>query len=75
MNDMLRLISTTLRITEPIDADTPLISSGIIDSFDIVTLLSMFEDRYGVIIAPEEIDVDRFDTPRQMLNQIDAARS
>ena len=74
MEDLVQLISTGLGISEPIDFDTPLISSGIIDSFDVVALLAIFESHYGVVIAPEEIDVERFDTPSQMLSQIDAAR-
>ena len=74
MEDLVRLISTALRISEPIDSHTPLISSGIIDSFDVVALLAIFESHYGVVIEPEEIDVERFDTPSQMLSHIDAAR-
>ena len=74
MEDLVQLISTGLGISEPIDFDTPLISSGIIDSFDVVALLAIFESHYGVVIEPEEIDVERFDTPSQMLSQIDAAR-
>ncbi len=74
MDRMLRLITSSLRVSEPIDADTPLISSGIIDSFDVVTLLSLFEGEYGVVISPEEIDVEHFDTPNQMLAWIQADR-
>ena len=74
MEDLVQLISTGLGISEPIDFDTPLISSGIIDSFDVVALLAIFESHYGVTIEPEEIDVERFDTPSQMLSHIDAAR-
>ena len=74
MEDLVRLISNELGISEPIDSHTPLISSGIIDSFDVVTLLAIFESHYGVVIAPEDIDVERFDTPSQMLSHIDAAR-
>ncbi len=75
MDDFLKLISTTLRIDTPIDPETPLISSGIIDSFDVVTLLTMFENEYGVSISPEQIDVERFDTPTQMLSYVDGSQS
>jgi acyl carrier protein len=75
MDHFLQLIRTTLRLDTPIDPDTPLISSGIIDSFDVVTMLTMFESEYGVSIAPEEIDVERFDTPTQMLSYVDGSQS
>lgn len=57
---------------EEIQADTPLLSTGIIDSFDVTALLGAIEDTYGVVIDPEEVDVDTFDTPVQMLSRIEA---
>ena len=75
MDQFLDLVRSTLRIDTPIDADTPLISSGIIDSFDVVALLSMVESEYGVVIAPEQVDVDSFDTPSQMLSYVNDLRS
>jgi len=75
MDHFLDLVGSTLRIDTPIDADTPLISSGIIDSFDVVALLSMVESEYGVVIAPEQVDVDSFDTPSQMLSYVNDLRS
>ncbi len=41
MDHFVRLIGTMLRISDPIDEDTPLISTGPIDSFDVVTLLDI----------------------------------
>ena len=70
MDDLLDLLKTSLRIEEPLEPETPLISSGLIDSFDIVALLGELEAQYGVAIQPEEIDVATFDTPRQILAQL-----
>ncbi len=75
MEDFLLLLKTTLQIEEPVEEDTPLISSGIIDSFDVVTLLTMVESEYRVSIHPEDIDVETFDTPAQILRYIDGARA
>lgn len=74
MDDFISLIRTAVRIDEPIDSQTPLISSGFIDSFDVVALLAVFERQYGVAIAPDQVDVETFDTPRQMLTRIEALR-
>lgn len=75
MEDFLQLLKATLRIDETLEADTPLISSGIIDSFDVVALLTMVENEYRVSIHPEDIDVETFDTPAQMFSHIDRARA
>lgn len=74
VNELIQLIETITRTTEPIDGDTPVISSGIVDSFDMVALLSAFESHYGALITSEDINVEYFDTPRQMLKCIEAAR-
>lgn len=72
MERFLQHLEEALRMLEPVDADTPLISSGIIDSFDIVALLTMIETEYRVSIAPEDIDVEGFDTPAQILAYVEA---
>jgi acyl carrier protein len=45
-----------------ITAETKLITSGLIDSFHLVDLALMIEDRYGVHIDDFELNKDTFDT-------------
>jgi len=45
-----------------LNADTPLISSGIVDSFSMVSLKRFLEKQYGVSIPDEEASADAFDT-------------
>jgi len=73
--ELIELIQEVTRLAEPIGSDTPLISSGIIDSFDVVALLAAFETHYGVEITPEEVDVTYFDTPRDILGRIRTRQS
>lgn len=75
MDRLIDLICTELRIEESIEGGTPLISSGIIDSFDVVALLSIIETHFGVDIDPESIDVESFDTPAQMFQWIESGRT
>jgi D-alanine--poly(phosphoribitol) ligase subunit 2 len=70
MDDLLRLLRQVLDRNDWIDADTPLISSGLFDSFAVVGLLVEIESQYGVVIEPEEVDAASFDTPRQILERI-----
>ena len=49
-----------------IDAQEPLISSGLIDSFHLVDLALYIEDSLGVHIDDTELNADTFDTLNQL---------
>ncbi len=49
-----------------IDADQPLISSGLIDSFSLVDLALLVEDDFGVRIEDTELNAETFDTLNQL---------
>ena len=66
----IELIRTELGIDEALTPGTPLITSGLIDSFDVVSLIAIIESHYRVTVIPEELDTEIFDTPRQMLAYI-----
>ena len=42
--------------------DTPLMSSGILESLASVRLVAFLEESYGIRIAPHEVSVDYLDT-------------
>ena len=66
MEAILRILRDDLGIASRVDRDTPLISSGVIDSFHVATLLAVLEAHYNVRIEPADIGVDNFDTPGQI---------
>lgn len=74
MDDLLELIARTIDLPDDIDPATPLLSAGYVDSFDVVALVAAIEQRYAVEIPSEDIDVDRFDTPADILARIETAR-
>ncbi len=45
-----------------LDENTPLISSGIVDSFSMVSLKRFLEKKYGITIPDEEASPQAFDT-------------
>jgi holo-[acyl-carrier protein] synthase len=57
-----------------IDENTPLISSGIIDSFSMVSLKRFIEKRYGVAIPDAEASADAFDTVTRIISLIEKHR-
>lgn len=49
-----------------ITAETKLISNGLIDSFHLVDLALLVEDKFGVHIDDAELNADTFDTLAQL---------
>ena len=49
-----------------LDANTPLITGGIVDSFSMVSLLRFLERKYGVSIPDEEATPEAFDTVKSI---------
>jgi acyl carrier protein len=50
----------------PLDKDTRLISSGLIDSFHLVDLAVFVEEKFGVRIDDSELNAATFDTLPQL---------
>lgn len=42
--------------------DTPLLSSGIIDSIGVLALINFVEDRFSIEFQPRELDRDRLES-------------
>ncbi len=54
--------------------DTVLISSGLVDSFNLVDLAMFVEERFGVKIDDTELTADTFDTLDQLSSLVDSRR-
>lgn len=50
-----------------------LVDEGILDSVDIVSILSEIEEEYGIEIDPDEIDPDNFQSAEAMMEMIEKA--
>ena len=63
MNKMGELIKKLLKDPKlQLESTEPLISSGLLDSLNLVDLALMIEDEYGVVIEDFELNADTFDT-------------
>ena len=60
---------TSNSLPEAID-DLELITGGYIDSFDIIGLISEFEDAFDISIPLEDLEVGQFDTVNSIENVI-----
>lgn len=66
---LLEYFRDNLRVdTSEIGDDTPLFSSGTVDSFAIVELLLFLEKHTGSRLGPEDINLDNLDTVQQILD-------
>lgn len=61
--------------TDGIESDTLLFSSGIVDSFALVTLMMHIEKLAGIRINPGEVTLDNFDTIDRILAFVAQAKA
>lgn len=54
--------------------DVELFETGLIDSLVYAELLFEIEDRFGVVIAPSEVDRMEMNTPRKILRLVEEKR-
>jgi D-alanine--poly(phosphoribitol) ligase subunit 2 len=50
-----------------IEVDTPLITSGLVDSFSMVSLKMFLEDEYEIKMTDEEANTEAFDTVQAIM--------
>lgn len=53
---------------EPIERDTDLLLSGLVDSLGVVLVAEWMQERLGIIIDPVDIVLEHFQTVRQMVD-------
>lgn len=58
-----------------IESDTLLFSSGIVDSFALVTLMMRIEQETGLKINPSDVTLENFDSMQRMVSFVERAKS
>jgi len=59
------LLSEKVHVEAP-SVDTDLMESGLLDSLTLVELMSSLEERYGIHISFDEIEIDNFRSVRKI---------
>jgi acyl carrier protein len=66
-DELCRLLVREGIVTRPdLDADEPLISSGLITSLDVVRIIGLLEETWHVAIVDDDLRPDNFDSCRRM---------
>ena len=60
--------------SDEIGPDTQLFSSGLVDSFSLVSLLTHIENVTGLQIPPSDIKLENFDSINNMLTYLEMAQ-
>ena len=60
---------------ESLTPDTPLISSGVLDSIAVVKLVAHLEEAYGVELEAHEMSADFLDTPAMIAENVASRRA
>jgi acyl carrier protein len=60
--------------TAPLNDDSPLFSSGLIDSFSLVTLIVFIEKEAQIKVQPLDVNLENLDTVARILNFANRAR-
>ena len=69
------IVTTILKQpTRVIDANEPLISSGLIDSFSLMDLALFVEDSFGVRVEDTELNADTFDNLAQLVSLVESRK-
>lgn len=74
LRDVFRIVKTAADLDMELEPSTPLLSSGLVDSFALVSVVDELEDAFDVELPTDEIGVESFDTPEQVLAFIQSHR-
>jgi acyl carrier protein len=56
--------------TSGLEPDSPLFSSGVVDSFSLVSLLTFIEEEFDIRVGPADVNLDNFDSLQRMIDYI-----
>jgi acyl carrier protein len=60
-------LTDDLNVEGPLDAETELFSSGLLDSVAMVNLIAHIEDAARIEVRPSDVTLDNFDTIARIL--------
>lgn len=69
MEKLLKLLKT-FNTSITVDMDKKLVTDGVIDSVDIVSLIAELEEEFGISIPMEDVIEDNFDSVSAIWNMI-----
>lgn len=63
---LIKFVRQTLGV-EDVTTNTELFSTGLLDSVSMVNLIAFMEQSSGIVVRPEDVTLENFDTPERIL--------
>lgn len=73
-HDVIDFLRDGLNLDEPVEAETPLFSTGLLDSVAMLNVIGFVEDRAKIEVSAGDVTLENFDTPRRIADYVDARR-
>ena len=73
MEELLKILAE-IRPDVDFENETALIDDGILDSFDVVSIISELDDAFGVQIRITELDPDNFNSLESIWNMVQSLK-
>lgn len=70
MREELLILLEDVRPDVDFDSERQLIDDGVLDSFDIISIMQVIEEKYGVEIDIDNLEPENFNSVEAMMNLI-----
>lgn len=71
-DDIIDFLRTSLNIDDPLDAESALFSTGLLDSVAMLNVIAFVEEKGGSEVRPGDVTLDNFDTPQRIADYVAA---
>ena len=68
--ELIEMIMSDITFGQPLDADTDLLLTGLVDSIGVIRIVSWLEDRLAIEIDPVDVVLENFQTVGLMVDYV-----
>jgi len=69
-DDLIVFIREGLNIDTPIDGETELFSTGLLDSVSMVSLIGYIEEKVRITVQPSDVTLENFDSVQRIADYV-----
>jgi acyl carrier protein len=69
-DDLIAFIRDGLNIDTPIDGETELFSTGLLDSVSMVSLIGYIEEKVRITVQPGDVTLENFDSVQRIVDYV-----
>ena len=72
--EVIEFLRDALSVDEPIDVESELFSTGLLDSVAMLNLITFVEEKAKIEVRASDVTLDNFDTPQRIEAYVDTRR-